>query len=135
MRTKSFFLTIPSLALAVALTACTGKSKATDATSNTAAPADLSITTLFSPNPPRQGNETITIVLKDANGDPVKDATVSIATKTPAQNGPTLTPMNQGDGTYVAHANLNEAAVWTFDINATVGDGTSAQIQLKADIK
>jgi len=54
MRTKKLFLTIPSLALAVALTACAGKSKH-GRNVDTAAPADLSITTLFSPIRPSEG--------------------------------------------------------------------------------
>jgi hypothetical protein len=99
-------------------------------------PKKLSVSATFNPAPPRQGMETITITVKDAMKMPVKDAAVKIATNMPAMSmsGPTLTAHSNGNGTYVAKANLNAATTWAFDITASSG-AQKGSAHLTADVK
>jgi len=129
---------IAAIALAVALTACSSKDTSSSSTTTTAAQqaGDFTISTQFSPDPPKQGPETITIGIKDASGNAVKGAAVTIATTMPSMSmsGPTLTASDNGDGTYSAQTNLNYATGWTFDIRAKAGSKTG-RISVKMDVK
>jgi hypothetical protein len=96
----------------------------------------LSMSTTFAPNPPHQGPETITVMVKDATGKPVKGAKVKIATNMPSMSmpGPTLTAQDNGDGTYSAQTNLNYSTMWTFTVTASAkgkSGGTKAQANVK----
>ena len=106
------------------LAACSGKG------------GDMSVNVTLSPDPPKKGAETLTVTVKDASGDPVRGANVSIATNMPSMSmpGPKLNATDNGDGTYTARAQLDYATRWTFDIAATV-DGRTAITQAKADVK
>jgi hypothetical protein len=81
----------------------------------------------LNPSPPKQGNETITVTLKDATGAAVKGAVVRISTKMPdmAMMGPTLSAQDNGDGSYSAVANLNYQTKWIFDVTASSRNETS----------
>ena len=128
---------IIALGVAFALAACSSKGETTSTTTTTAQKAgDFMISTQFSPDPPKQGAETITIGLKDASGNPVKGATVTVATTMPSMSmsGPTLTAADNGDGTYSTQTNLNYATPWTFDIRAKAGAKTG-HLSVKADVK
>jgi nitrogen fixation protein FixH len=124
-----------ALGLALALAGCSSK---TDTSSTTTAQqaGDFVVSTTFSPDPPKQGTQTITIGLKDAAGSPVKGASVTIATNMPSMSmaGPTLTAADNGDGTYSAQTNLNYATPWTFDVRAKAG-AKSGHVTIQADVK
>ncbi len=129
----------PLLALcsALALAGCSSKTDTSTTTTATAHQAgDFTISTQFSPDPPKQGPETITIRLEDAAGNPVKGASVSIVTSMPSMSmaGPTLTAGDNGDGTYSAQTNLNYATPWTFDVRAKAGTKTGHAV-VEADVK
>ena len=96
---------------------------------------DFSMTLSFEPSPPKRGNETVTVTLKDAVGNPVTGATVKISTSMPAMSmtGPILTAQDNSDGTYSAVTNLNYETQWVFEISAIQG-GKSAKATFKADI-
>jgi hypothetical protein len=127
-----------ALGLALALAGCSSKTDTSSTTTAASAqPAgDFAISTQFSPDPPKQGAETITIGLEDAGGSPVKGAAVTIATNMPSMSmaGPTLTASDNGDGTYSAQTNLNYATAWTFDVRAKAG-AKSGHVTVKADVK
>lgn len=84
----------------------------------------LSISTTFSPDPPKQGSETVTVRLQDGAGAPVKGATVHISTTMPAMSmsGPTVVAVDNGDGSYTAKIVVAYATKWVFAISATSGD-------------
>ncbi len=129
----------PLLALcsALALAGCSSKTDTSTTTTATAQRAgDFTISTQFSPDPPKQGPATITIKLEDAAGNPVKDASVRIVTSMPSMSmaGPTLTAGDNGDGTYSAQTNLNYATPWTFDVRAKAGPKTG-HARVEADVK
>jgi nitrogen fixation protein FixH len=128
------FLT--ALGLALTLASCSSKADSTSTTTAEQQAGDFTISTRFSPDPPKQGPETITIGLKDATGSPVKGATVTIVTTMPSMSmsGPTLTAADNNDGTYSAQTNLNYATPWTFDIRAKAGAKTG-HVSVKADVK
>ncbi len=130
------FLT--ALGLVLALAACSSKGQTTSTTSAPTAQqaGDFTISTKFSPDPPKQGPETIIIGLKDASGNPVKGATVTIGTTMPSMSmsGPTLTAGDNGDGTYSAQTNLNYVTSWTFDVRVKAGAKTG-RVSVKVDIK
>ena len=129
---------IIALGASLLLAACSSKAETTSTTTSATAQqaGDFTISTQFAPDPPKQGAETITIALKDTAGNPVKGATVTIGTNMPSMSmsGPTLTPTDNGDGTYSAQTNLNYATGWTFEIRAKAGT-KSGHTSVKADVK
>jgi nitrogen fixation protein FixH len=129
---------IVALVASFLLAACSSKAQTTSTTTTATAQqaGDFTISTQFAPDPPKQGAETITIALNDAAGNPVKGATVTIATNMPSMSmaGPMLTAADNGDGTYSAQTNLNYATGWTFEIRAKAGTKTG-HISVKADVK
>jgi ABC-type Fe3+-hydroxamate transport system substrate-binding protein len=84
---------LASFVLVAAVAGCASKSETSSTTNATQAQTagPFSVATQFSPDPPKQGPETITITVKDAGGNPVKGATVKIVTKMPTMSisGPT----------------------------------------------
>ena len=96
----------------------------------------LSVSTMFDPNPPHKGPETIMVTVKDAAGKPVKGAKVKIVTNMPTMSmaGPTLTAQDNGDGTYSAQTNLNYATMWTFAVSASA-KGKSGSAKAQANVK
>lgn len=127
-----------ALGLALALAGCSSKTDTSSTTTTATAQqaGDFVVSTTFSPDPPKQGTQTITIGLKDAAGSPVKGASVTIATNMPSMSmaGPTLTASDNGDGTYSAQTNLNYATPWTFDVRAKAG-AKSGHVTIRADVK
>ena len=114
------------VAVALLLAGCGAKSDGT-------ASGDFIVAATFSPSPPTQGREMMTISLKDASGAPVKGATVSVSTTMPSMSmdGPTVNATDNGDGTYSASLLLNFATNWHFKISAKSGakSGTTTLIQ------
>ena len=114
-----------SLALLL-VAACSGKQQAAS-DQQSAAPGDLTITTAFSPDPPKQGSETLTVTVNDASGAPVKGAVVKITTTMPtmSMSGPSTTATDNGDGTYSATLSLQYATSWHFMVVASDNDKTA----------
>ena len=127
---------IVTIALIAALAACTSKSETSSSTTTTQTVAGFSIATQFSPDPPKQGPQTITVTVKDAGGGAVMGATVKISSKMPtmSMDGPVLTATDNGDGTYAAQTNLNYATQWVFDI-AISANGKSGVVHVTQDVK
>ena len=127
-----------SFVLVATIAACTSKSETSSST--TAMQAQIagpfSVATQFSPEPPKQGPETITVTVKDASGTAIKGATVKIVTKMPTMSmtGPMLAATDNGDGTYAAQTNLNYATQWTFDVSVSAG-GKSGVAHVTQDVK
>jgi hypothetical protein len=120
----------------LSLFAVTGAAaSAADSMSGMKMPAFI-VSTSFSPAPPHQGPETITVTVKDADGKLVKGAKVKIASNMPSMSmaGPKLTAQDNGDGTYSAQTNLNYATTWSFAVTASA-QGKTATSTTKVDIK
>ena len=117
------------VAIALLAAGCTGKADKTQSG------APLSLSTAFSPDPPKQGPQTITVTLTDASGTPVKGADVKISTTMPAMSmtGPTVTGSDNGDGTYTAHMKLNYATNWNFAVSAAA-NGNRATSTVSRDV-
>ena len=98
--------------------------------------SDLAISTTFSPNPPKQGSETIVVTLKDAAGKPVTGATVKVTSAMPSMSmaGPSVDAKDNGDGTYAANMILRYSTSWTFDVSAAV-NGKTTTSEVKQDVK
>ena len=122
--------------LAIVLSACSPKSDTAASTAVSQAAGDFNVTTRFLPDPPKKGAETITFSIKDTRGNPVKGATVSIATNMPAMSmvGPKLTANDNGDGTYAVQTNLNYATQWTFDVKIAAA-GKTGVAHLVAEVR
>lgn len=118
------------VAIALLAAGCTGK--ADKAQSG----APLNLRTTFSPDPPKQGPETITVTLTDTNGAPIKGADVKISTTMPAMSmtGPAVTGADNGDGTYTAHLRLNYATGWQFAVSAAT-NGNRAMAVVSKDVQ
>jgi nitrogen fixation protein FixH len=93
------------------------------------------MTMSFDPSPPKQGNETISISVKDASGNAVKGAIVKAMTTMPAMSmsGPALTFQDNGDGTYSAVTNMNYQTKWVLDVKATA-PGKSGAAEFDQDV-
>lgn len=130
-------LIVPAMLVAT-LSACASKNETSSSTTTTQAQtvAGFSVATQFSPDPPKQGPQTITVTVKDAEGAAVKGATVKISSKMPtmSMDGPVLTATDNGDGTYAAQTNLNYATQWVFDI-AVSAKGKSGTAHVTQDVK
>lgn len=91
--------------------------------------AAFSMNVAFNPNPPRQGNETIIVTLRDANHKAITNAVVTIATSMPAMSmgGPTIKATPSHAGVYVAKLNVNFVTRWKFDVIAKAGKQSVAR--------
>jgi len=116
---------VVSLGLALLMVGCGSSTSSSSSSARTLAPTsssgDLTMTMSFDPSPPKQGNETISISVKDTSGNAVKGAVVKTTTKMPAMSmsGPTLTFQDNGDGTYSAVTNMNYQTKWVLNVKAT----------------
>ena len=125
------------VALAIALAACSNKDSKNSSNGSSAPGSDLKVSTAFSPDPPRQGPEAITVTVKDADGNAIRGATVAITTNMPSMSmkGPKLSAQDNGDGTYSARTNLNYATSWTFDVKVTSSDGKTGSAHMETAVK
>ena len=114
---------------------CNGKQQTAN-DQQSAVPGDLTIATTFSPDPPKQGSETLTVSVKDASGAPVKGAVVKITTTMPAMSmsGPSTTATDNGDGTYSAALSLQYATSWHFLVTAS-NDGKTTRSEVVQEVK
>lgn len=96
----------------------------------------LNMTVAFSPNPPRQGTETVTIALSDGAHRPVNGAHVSIATNMPSMSmsGPTVVAASKGNGRYVASMKIAFATRWAFNVVAKT-NGKTVSRTITQDVK
>ena len=127
-----------SVGLALLLAGCVSSTSASSS-ATTLAPAsssgDFTMTMSFDPSPPKQGNETISISLKDASGIAVKGAVVKATTNMPAMSmsGPALTFQDNGDGTYSAVTSMNYQTKWVLKVKATAS-GRSGTAEFDQDV-
>jgi nitrogen fixation protein FixH len=128
---------LAALSLALLFFACTGKSSTSSTNSQSSSASGPTASIALDPSPPKAGHEKLTVTVKDADGNPVRGATVKIATNMPmmTMKGPDLTAHDKGDGTYVADADLKYATSWTFDATVTTADGKTAIAHLQSDVK
>jgi len=126
-----------AIALVIAVTACSNRGSNSSNSGSAASGGELRVSTAFVPDPPRQGPETITVTVKDADGNAVRGATIAITTSMPdmSMKGPKLSAQDNGDGTYSARAILNYATIWTFYVKVTSGDGKTGSVQTKVAVK
>jgi len=110
--------TIAILAAVLLAAGCATKSSTSQ---NAASSGSLVITTTVSPDPPKKGNETLTVTLKDASGAAVKGAAVKIASSMPkmSMSGPSAVAIDNGNGTYTSTIPLRYATRWVFAITAS----------------
>lgn len=118
------------------LAAALGVSGLSAAPLATLAAQALNMAVTFSPNPPRQGIETITVMLTDGAHNPVSGAHVSVATNMPAMSmsGPTVVAASKGHGRYVASVKVAFATRWTFTV-AAKSSGKTVSSTITQDVK
>ena len=132
-------------ALALSLAGCGSSASSSSSSSPSSSGTPLAptsttgayaMTMSFDPSPPKQGNETISISVKDGSGNAVKGAVVKATTKMPAMSmsGPALTFQENGDGTYSAVTNMNYRTKWVLDVKATAS-GKSGAAEFDQDVK
>lgn len=102
----------------------------------TLAAPPLNMAVSFSPNPPRQGTETVTVRLTDGAHKPVNAAHVSVATSMPTMSmtGPTVLAASKGNGRYVAAIKIGFATRWAFTVTAK-SKGKTATHTITQDVK
>lgn len=111
------------LAASLLIVGCASKDKVSQSVASAMGPNDLAIATVFLPDPPTQGSETLSVTVSDAAGAPVKGASVTVTTAMPTMSmtGPSLVGHDNGDGTYSVKFDLNYATTWRFDVSAKSG--------------
>jgi hypothetical protein len=128
---------VVAVGLALVLAGC-GSSTSSAATTlaPTSSSGDFTMTMSFDPSPPKQGNETIAISVKDPSGNAVKGAVVKATSSMPAMSmsGPALTFQDNGDGTYSVVTNMNYQTKWVLDVKATEA-GKSGAAEFDQDVK
>ncbi len=99
---------------------------------------DYTIQVAIDKNPPVTGNNNMTVMIKDATGKPVTDASVAIDYGMPAMSG--MGAMNyktkaasKGDKN-IATLNFSMAGPWYVNIKITRG-GKTETVKLNVDIK
>ena len=130
---------VASLSLALVLAGCgssTSSSAAPSGLMPTSSSGDFAMTMSFDPTPPKLGNETISISVKDASGNAVNGADVKATTRMPAMSmsGPSLAFQDNSDGTYSAVINMNYQTKWVLDVSATAG-GRAGTSKFEQDVK
>src|SRR5206468_3712573 len=81
--------------------------------------ASLSTVTATSPIAAGSGTSTITVTAKDANGNPIQGATVTLAV-TPAAGSTLAQPVGTSDASGVATGTLSATAAGTKTVSATI---------------
>lgn len=106
------------------------ESPAVASKATTSAPAagaqKLDITFENDPNPPRAGDNTVEVIVKQADGTPVKDAAVSAVFYMPAMPSMSMPEMRStftlapvGDGRYRGKGELVMSGTWNVTVNVT----------------
>jgi len=128
--------TIALVVAALLIAGCSSKDKQVQTSSPVEGPSDLSITTVFTPDPPQKGADVLNITVKDGRGALVKGATVKVDTTMPSMSmsGPSVTARDNGDGTYSARLALQFATRWEFAISAK-SNGKSGVAHVTAEVK
>jgi hypothetical protein len=125
-------------AIALLVVGCSSKDKSANSqgVATQGNQGSVEISTAFSPDPPKQGSETLTITVKDATGAPVKGAVVKITTQMPSMSmsGPSSAATDNGDGTYSANLSLQYATSWHFIIVVS-SDGKTTRSEVVEDVK
>lgn len=103
---------------------------------STFAAQPLNMAVSLSPNPPRQGTETVTVTLTDGAHKPVNGAHVSVAASMPTMSmaGPTVVAAPKGNGRYVAALKIAFSTRWVFMVTAKGNDKTISRT-ITQDVK
>ena len=117
------------------------QSPAAQTTESVAAPAPESgapaITCVSEPDPPRAGDNTVAVQVRDAHGAPLSDLEVTAVyymAAMPAMSMPemrdtfVLAPV--GEGRYTGNVRLSMGGTWAVTINAKRGEGSVARKQM-----
>lgn len=96
----------------------------------------LNMAVSLSPNPPRQGTDTVIVTLTDVANKPVTGAHASIATSMPTMSmrGPMVVAEPRGNGRYVASLKIAFATRWAFTATAK-SNGTTVSRTITQDVK
>lgn len=96
----------------------------------------LNVAVMFSPNPPRQGIETVTVVLTDEAHKAVSGAHVVVATSMPTMSmtGPSVVAAPKGKGRYVVSLRIAFSTRWAFTVTAR-SNGRIVSRTVTRDIK
>lgn len=113
-------------------TACgSGQSPTSSAINQPATTANQALTITFKtlPDPPQSGDNTIEATVKQADGKPVTDATVSAIFRMPAMPSMNMPEMHsktllthQGEGRYRGNGELVMAGTWNVTVTVSRGD-------------
>lgn len=135
MRAKSVLRRAPLLAAILVLTACGERAAEPTASGNLSAQAESqvgigpAISYSSVPEQPRAGENSVSVVVTDANGKPVSDVAVSATYYMPAMPSMNMPEMRdsfdlapQGDGRYAGDVNLSMGGTWVVTVVAKRGE-------------
>ncbi len=120
------WLLIVSTVLLLGLAGCGGS----DAGTGAAPGGDLQLSLSTDPNPPAAGPVTLTVEVKDAKGQPVDGATVSVSAKHTGMSHGGIDGQlaSRGSGRYQASGSFSMAGTWRATVTVSK-EGLSSKTQ------
>jgi nitrogen fixation protein FixH len=119
---------LAAAALMMCVTVACGADEQTAAPHVKTTAGALSIAFASDPNPPQMGHNAVEVVVTDADGTPVTDATVSAVFSMPAMPSMNMPAMRttadlkaQGAGVYRGTGELSMAGTWSVNVSVTRG--------------
>ena len=122
------WMIVVSIVLLLALAGCGGDNTGTGTATTTGGDLQMSLST--NPDPPTAGPVTFTVQVKDANGQPVDGAKVTLSAKHPNMSHAGIDGelVSQGSGRYQASGSLSMGGTWSVTMSVTK-DGLPTKTQ------
>jgi nitrogen fixation protein FixH len=117
------------IAVVLAIGGCSQPQQGQVVDTKPAARGPVELTFASTPTPPKTGANAVTIAVKQADGTPVTDATVTGEFFMPVMESmgrTTVAFTHQGDGRYTGQGNLTMAGAWQVAVTAKRGADTLA---------
>ena len=112
---------------AVLASSCGGTQSASSSSSvQTGKAGDMTVTFLSAPDPPKSGDNSFLVTVKQPDGTPVTDGQVKVVFSMPAMPSMNMPPMRteaalspQGSGTYRGTGQLSMSGTWNVEISVS----------------
>ena len=112
--------------LCVLLTSCSGSSSSSSSSAQTAKAGEMTVTILSDPTPLKAGDNNLMVTVKQPDGTPLTDGTVTAVFSMPAMPSMNMPAMrsdaplaHQGAGVYRGTGQLSMSGTWNLSVSVT----------------